>query len=207
MSWIAERFKYENIAAEIEPAARLRTKDSWLWKVLWVLMTVFSLGLSLLKMSWSTFFKIYATTIGPIQGYPRSFERLGRRLLVHECQHVKQAVFCGYFIPILGWIPGRWGRHFCAWVGLPFMLLGYVVLPFPIGLCYGRYRLELDADIVSWKWALKNKKGYTPKDVRDHATARVDKVAGGAYLWAWPKPLVRRGYKKASERVIAKVGQ
>ena len=206
MSWVKDKKKYEAIAASIEPAAKLTTKDSWFWTALWVLMligvTLISVGIGtyffLKKMGKKTFLERYATTIGPLQGYARRMLALSKRLLVHECRHVYQAIIAALFVPVLGWLPWRRWR---AWVGLLPMFLVYIALPFPVGICYGRYRLELDADYTAWKWQLAN--GYTPQQVRDHAAARVLKVSGGQYGWAWPRPLVRRGYTKLSERAIA----
>jgi hypothetical protein len=199
-SWLLERFKYHAIAHEIESSVTLKTKDSWLWTALWIFLVVVTLGFYAIKVSREKFLKEVATTVGPIQGYPREFPALSKRLLVHESRHTYQCVVSSWFVPIVGWIPYRKLKSF---VGLIPMLFTYGVLPFPIFLCYGRYRLELDADIASWKWALRN--GYCEEKIRDHAKKRIETVSGGLYFYPWPKFLVRRGYVKYSERVIKEV--
>lgn len=209
MSWIKEHYRYAEIAQTIEPSVRLTTKDSWFWTALWVLMLLFvtllTAGVGTYffceKMGLQTFLKEYATTVGPLQGYPRRFLRLSRRLLVHECRHTLQAIVCALFVPILGWLPWRRWR---AWVGLLPMGLVYLVLPLPVGICYGRYRFELDADFTSWRWALAH--GYTPAQVKAHAQRRIETVGGWQYGKPWPKSLVRRGYEKLSDRAIAEAG-
>jgi hypothetical protein len=202
MSWVIEKFRYEKIAHEIESAVTLKTKDHWFWTGLWVFLVVISFGLYALKMSLRDFLEKWATTIGPIQGYPREYSRLSRRLLVHEARHTWQCIVAALFVPVFGWVPWRRWR---AYVGLLPMGLVYGLLPFPVLICYGRYRLELDADISRWRWALENR--YGPEEIRSHAARRVNTVGGSAYFYPWPKFLVRRGYTKASERVIKEVGR
>lgn len=199
-SWVFERFRYQKIATSIEPIAKVGTKDPLFWTVLWWVGAILSFGLITIKMDLNVFLQMYATTIGPLQGYPRRFAALGKRLLVHECRHTWQCVMCGYLIPIVGWIPGKTGRRIRAWVGLLPMALIYFVLPFPIFFCYGRYRLELDADIKAWRWALEN--GYTVDATRNRAAARINTVGGWAYGRPWPKAWVRKGYLTAVEEVI-----
>jgi hypothetical protein len=205
-SWVDERERYETIARAVEPAVVLSTKDAWGWTAAWVgllvLVTLVSLGVGthffLKKMSRSTFLGRYATTLGPLQGYPRGFERLSRSLLVHEARHTTQAVGFGYAVPVLGWLPFR---RFRAVVGLLPMGLVYGLLPVPILVCYGRYRLELDADRASYRWMLRH--GYSISEVRERSRRFADRVASGAYLWCWPAPLVRRGFRRVLDREIA----
>lgn len=182
VSWVIHKQTYEQIAAKIEPAARLSTKGKGLWKVVdWFVP------------------KDMAVTLGLLQRYPRHWARLSRRLIVHECTHTTQCVWLGWLIPIAGWF---FGRRVRAWCGLlPFAFL-YLLVFLPLLLAYFRYRLELHADIVSWRWALAND-GWAAGMVRLHASERADSVCGRPYIWAWPKPLGRRGYTRAADKVIA----
>lgn len=206
MSWIDERVRYDEIAEGIEPAVVLRTKDAWGWTAAWigllVLVTLASLGVGtyffLRRMGRRTFLERYATTLGPVQGYPRRFARLSRRLLVHECRHTRQCANLAWFVPVLGWVPWRRWR---AVVGLLPMALVYGLLPFPILLCYGRYRLELDADRAAYRWMLRN--GYRVAAVRGRSRHFAARVSSGAYLWCWPAPLVRRGFARAVDAELA----
>lgn len=209
MSWLDEKANYQQLAESIEPAARLSSKDHWVWHVVWyllfVLVTLVTLGIGtyffVKKMGKKTFTQTYATTFGPIQAYPPAYDSLSMALLVHECQHTKQAVFLGYFVPILGWIPGGIGRRIRAYAGLLWMALFYLVLLFPVWGCYGRYWMERNADEASYIWMLKN--GYSSAEVRSRAREFAEKVGGGQYVFAWPIWWVRSGFSKAAERVIS----
>jgi hypothetical protein len=194
ISWVYKKYFYKSIAQSIEKTAIITTKKSWFWSFLWWCMCVPTLGLISLRMPKSRFLKKYSTTIGPIQAYPQEYSHINEMLIVHECQHTKQAIFCGYFVPFLGWLEGFFGRKIRAWVGLPIMLLVYGVLPFPIYFCYGRYRLELNADRRACEWALKN--GYSMDYLEKYLEYRANCVGGGEYLWSWPKFAVKKGYKK-----------
>lgn len=199
MSWTDERAKYEAIAAEIEPAARLSTKDSAFWVAVWIAGVVLTLGIMAVALPKRRFIDDFAITFGPIQSYPRSWPALSKRLLVHECRHTKQAVVMGWFVPILGWF---FGRRVRAYAGLLWMTVFYLLTPIiPIGLCVGRWLLELDADRTAWRWAIRN--GYDAPMIKLAASERVDKVCGRSYLWAWPKWLGGRAlYLSTAERVI-----
>ena len=107
MSWVDEKAKYDAIAAQIEPAAVVMTKDHWLWSAAWYFLAVITLGLIMLGMGKTKFLTRYATTLGPWHGYPRDWPALSKRLLTHECRHTTQFVFAGWFVPVLGWFFGR----------------------------------------------------------------------------------------------------
>lgn len=196
MTWVLEKHRYQKLATAAEPTVTITTKDSKFWVALWVFLVTITLGLYAIGMRLGRFLKEFATTVGPVQGYPREWPRLSERTIVHECRHTSDIVFLGWFIPILGWIT----RKMRAWVGLVPAGLIYGVLPFPILLCYGRYKMELRADEESYRWMLKN--GFGAEEVKARAASFAETVGSGAYFWPWPKPLVRRGFKAAAERVI-----
>ncbi len=194
-------------AHSAEPASILTTKDSWFWTAAWigllVLVTVLSLGIGtrsfLKKLSLKTYLENVATTLGPVQSYPREYVALMKRLIVHDARHTWQCIVLSLIVPILGWIPHR---RFRACIGLlPFGIV-YGLLPFPIFLCYGRYKLELDAEKSSWRWMLRN--GYSVEKVRVRAEDSAKKVSGAKYLWSWPASLVRRGFRIEVKKVIRK---
>jgi hypothetical protein len=179
-SWADDREKYQEIASKIEPSVRIETKDKWYWKILAVFAAIFTFG----GMSRKKFLESYGTTIGPIQGYPRQIVQLREPFLVHEARHTRQCRFFGF--------------GFSPWLGLPVFVILYFLIPLPIGLAYGRYRLELDADLVQWRWMLSN--GYAPNQIRDEALRRGKDVGGGSYGWSCPWS--KWGYKRAAEKVI-----
>lgn len=196
MSWVVERYKYQAIMTEVEPAAIVCTKDSWLWTAAWVFLAVLTLGLIAIKMPLRRFLEDFATSLGPWHGYPRKLPALSKRLLVHEGRHTTQAVFFGWFVPVLGWCFGRKVR---AVVGLIPMGLVYGVLLLPIYLALGRLLCELDADKTSWRWMIRN--GYAEAEVFLRATEFGNLVTSGAYLWAWPRKWGVGMFERAAEKV------
>jgi hypothetical protein len=174
---VIERFKYEKLAKGFEPAAKPATKDSWVWKVIAVILHGVSFG----GLPYRRFLTEVATTFGPIQAYPRELPSLSTRLLVHECRHTTQAVWLGWLFPVLGWF---FGRRVRAYAGLPFMAILYLLFPLlPVALNVCRWLFELDADRASWRWMLDN--GYSPDMVKLQAEEFAKDVCGGPYVFAW----------------------
>lgn len=183
MSWVDDIERYRALAVSQDPAARLTTKDGWFWRALaWVLLL-----LSFGTFSRRRFLTEFATTIGPIQAYPREWGSIRESTVVHEGRHVRQARWFGL------------GIH--PWVGLPVMALVYLLLPLPVLLAYGRYRLELDASVAEWRYALSHGKA-SPTAVMLDASDFAETVSSSAYLWAWPESWTRRGFRRAAEAVL-----
>lgn len=182
IGWQSRRAQYEVLARGIDPSVRLVTKDGWFWKALSVLVTIFTFG----GIKPRQFLEDYATTIGPIQAYPRKWKVLSGRLLVHEARHTRHCRWLGLWI------------H--PWVGLPLYALLYLSVFFPIGLAFFRWRFEIDADKASYRYMLRQ--GYSVAVVRDRAKSFGKTVCGGNYGWAWIFWGVR-GFQNAAEQVIA----
>ena len=85
------------------------------------------------------------------------------------------------------------------WVGLLPYGIAYLLLFFPIGLAWFRYRLELRADTKRWTYEL-DKGQRNPTNVRAAAVRRGKKLKGGAYGYAWPWAV--KGYVRRAEAVI-----
>lgn len=186
MSWTIRKFEYERIARKIDPAVKLTTKDKWPWKVMAAVVQVVTFG----GISYRRFLEDYATTIGPIQAYPRKWRKLSTRLLVHEARHTRQFRWMGLFI------------H--PWVGVLPMALLYVFLPLPLGFAWFRWWFEIDAEKTAYRWALAN--GYTPQQIRERAVWFGSKVCGSNYGWSWPTFLGGiSGFEKAAAVVIREV--
>jgi hypothetical protein len=182
MSWVDHKAEYEEISRSIDPAVRLVTKDAWPWKVLAALVMVFTFG----GISYRKFLEGYATTIGPIQGYPRKALYLSRSLLIHEARHTRQA----------RWF-GLWSH---PWVGLPLFAVFYLLLPLPLGLAWFRFRFELDAHVASWRWMLAN--GAPEDSVMLHADYAAKRVCGGNYGWSWPQSWGWETFIKKARQII-----
>lgn len=184
MSPDSEKAQLEELntfARTFDPSAKVLIKDdSPFMKFLSVLVWVFN----------REFMTRFATTIGNRVYIPRSW--LGRdlrRLLVHEVGgHVRQCRACGL------------GIH--PWVGFPIYMLLYMLVFFPLGLAWPRYRFELGADAVAWRWSLDN--GESPDSVRERAKAFARTVGGWDYLRPWPSSWVMSGFMKRVELEISK---
>lgn len=181
MSWIDRKSEYEAIARKIDPSAKLVTKDAWPWKVLAVLVTAVTFG----GMTYRRFLDDYATTIGPIQGYPRQWPILSARIIVHEARHTQQARWCGLWI------------H--PWVGLPLFGLLYIAVFLPIGFAFFRWRFEIDAELASYRYQLRHK--TPPSEIRARAKRFGPVVCGGDYGWSWIIGGVA-GFESAAEKAI-----
>lgn len=197
MTWTNEQAHYQAIATSIDPAAIVMTKDHPFWAASWWALVIVTLGVFALAMSKQRYLEQFATTLGPAEAFPRRWSSLDPGVIAHESAHVKQFVFCGWFVPILGWFLGRRWRAIAGF--LP-MLLVYGLLPFPIGLAYGRFRLELEADKAEWRYLLHS--GATTLVVRDRAEARARSLSSGDYAWSWPRAWALRAYDKAASAVI-----
>jgi len=184
MSWINDKERYQGIANSIDPSVKLMTKDGWIWKAIAWCLFIITFGVFKRKR----FLEHFATTLGPIQAYPRNWPYLTEGIIVHESRHTRQARWFGF------------GLH--PWIGLPIMALAYLLIPLPLGFAYLRYKLELDADRATWKFWIAQ--GRTPDEIRKRATRFAQIVASSAYGWAWPKKWVIKGFLEAAERVIVK---
>jgi hypothetical protein len=183
-SWVDQRARLLSLAHQLDPAVDLQLKENGFWRSVAALLSLVTLG----GISARAFLEDYATTLGPIQAYPRGWSaETVEAVLVHEARHTRQFRWFGF------------GLH--PWFGLPLMALVYLLLPLPLGLAFFRYRLELDADRASWRHNLV--RGVHPDEIRLRARAFADRVASGAYGWAWPRRWARRGFSRAAERVIA----
>lgn len=195
-TWTLSRFRYERIARSVSPAIRLTTKDAWPWRVIaWALFLV-TLG----RLKRARFLEDFATTIGPIQAYPRAWPTLRDRTVVHEGAHTLQFLAAAWFVPVLGWL--RWWPTWTAFVGVLPMAVAYLLFPVPLLLAWGRYRLELAADARSWAWALEAG-ALDPAGVRQRARAFAETVSSWAYGRAWPRAWALRGFARRAEAVIA----
>lgn len=199
MSWTEWQGYHEAQLKNLDADAKLLTKDHWLWTVLWWFLNIATCGLFAFAIRKEDFLERYVTTLGLYIFVPRQYPEILDSLLAHEIWgHGRQYTFAGWFVPILGWF---FGRRVRALVGMLPMLLVYLLLPFPVFICYGRYRLELDADIVEWGMMKFN--GCLAENIRKHARMRANLISGSAYLWSWPRHWVLAEYTKAVEKVLA----
>ncbi len=183
-SWVEERARLAALARAIEPSVRIQTKAGAHWRALGWLAWLATAG----GIPRRTFLEDYATTLGPLHGYPAgwSAERV-EATLVHEARHTRQARWCGL------------GLH--PWLGLPVFAVLYLALPLPVGLGLARLLFEIDADRASWRHALAS--GASPDQVRARARAFAGRVCSGHYGWPVPPRLGHALFARAAERAIA----
>jgi hypothetical protein len=193
--------EYQAAAEEIEPASRVVAKDHWFWTAVWVLGMILTLGLLALGVSLADW-RRRAATVGPLQGYPSAFPPI-KSVIAHEARHTWQCQAFGWiFAPLI--VPIFW-RTFRAWCGLLPFLLFYFVFPFPVWICWGRFRLELSAAKGEWKYLLK--RSADADYVRVRAKSFSEAVGSGQYFWPWPKARVMAAFEKAAEKMIKEAGK
>jgi len=195
MSWTDDKPALAASLRRIDPAVILTTKDSWFWRALAWVICIF--------VDREAFLTKYATTIGPVQAYPKEW-RTATVLSIgfHEARHTRQARVCGWFVPVLGWIP-----PLAPWVGLPVMFLLWCLFPIPILLAWGRYRLELDADAYRWKCELEMENGVPVDRLVQRADSFAETVSSKSYGWAVPRRWALWGFRRKLRKVLEKAGK
>lgn len=117
----------------------------------------------------------YVTTLGHTIYVPDDWKRTDplRRYVVlrHEVVHVRQFE--------------RWG-----WIG---MVLLYGFFPLPVGLAYGRARLEWEAYAETLRVTAEVFGLVAARDRRLHEEI-IGRFTGPDYAWMWPFPSVIRGW-------------
>jgi hypothetical protein len=188
-SWVKRRDELARLAREHAgwgSGVVLVTKDSWFWDLLGTVLGW--LGL----MSRETFLTKFATTLGGVVALPREMSYgTARRLLAHEVGgHVRHCRWFGLFVPWIG-----------TWLG--FLVVVVLQLLLPIGFNWFRYRMELHADSVMWRWMLKEG-GATGFEIGNRAASFGATVGS----WKYGHPVWRRwalwGFKRKAKRVIAR---
>ena len=192
MSWTDKRAEYEALAHSLDSSIVLATKDAWPWKVVAFMLMVVTFG----GIKRKRFLEDYATTIGPLQAYPRAWPSLPESLLVHEARHTRQCSWFGWAVPVLGWIPRT-----RAWAGLPLFGLCYLILPLPIGFAWFRWRFELDAERAALRYRLG--KGEPLDRLQTRALEFGDRVCGPDYGWSWVIS-GRKAFQKMADQLSTK---
>jgi hypothetical protein len=181
------------MAREISDVIQLTTKDGWFWRAAAWGLFLLSFG----RVKRRHFLEDFASTLGPLQAYPKQWERISPVLIAHEGRHVQQYLFAGWFVPVVGWL----GRRVRVWAGLLPTALIYALFPLPVFLAWGRFRLELDAESYGWKRGLKQ--GWmTADEVRSRARRCARLVSSWAYLKAWPRRWTMRAFERRAEQII-----
>ena len=183
-SWILDQERLQTVAYTYDPTIKLYTKDN-------ILMSICAWCLFLITFGGSkreSFLQRYATTMGHAHFYPKEWSaREVEQIWVHEAQHTKQFRKLAFGLhPIFGW---------------PGILLLQLLSPLPIGLCYGRYWMEVDANKAFWRHAIKHWH-WGSVSVYNHARHKAENISSASYFWAWPRSWAYKGYQKAAEEVL-----
>jgi hypothetical protein len=193
-SWVDDKDRYQALARQTCSQARLAVKSGPFWQaVAWALWLA-SAG----RLSRRRFMTEFASTLGPVQAYPPAWKQLSPALVVHEARHTWQFARAGWLVPVAGWL----GSRCRVWAGLLPMALAYGCFPLPVFFCYGRMRLELDAESHAWSVALR-RQWTDPDRVRRRAESFAETVSSWAYLRSWPASWTRTAYLRRAEQVIA----
>lgn len=133
LSWTYDRKRLQKLARAVDPSVKLYTKDNLFSKILACLLVVVTFG----GMRYHAFLNRYATTIGPLQFYPKHYTiKSVQRTLIHESRHTRHARWCSF------------GIH--PWLGLPIYGILYLLMPLPLGFAYFRLWFEMDASKFAW---------------------------------------------------------
>lgn len=193
MSWVDDEAQYRALAPQVADVVVLTTKDGLPWRLTAWALYLLSCG----QFQRRQFLENFATTFGPIQAYPRHWAELPRSLVAHEARHTEQFLWCGWWVPVLGWL----GRPLRCWAGVLPMALIYGFFPLPMFLAWGRFQLELDAESYAWRLSLQ--RGWlTPEQVRRRADEFAELLASWAYLKCWPRRWALAAAGARAERVI-----
>jgi hypothetical protein len=183
-SWMSKHAVLGLMALEFDESIRLYSKDHWLMKLCGWFLFLVSFGFYKREF----FATEFATTVGNFHFYPKEWSVEEVEIsLAHEAEHTKQFRKFGLGIhPMVGLVPG---------------FLIYVLFPLPIFFCYGRFWMEKNADAAMWKYALKNL-NWTPNEVLSDSLLEAEYLSSLSYLWAYPRTLALKEYKKVAEQVI-----
>ena len=188
-SWVEHQEELLSLAHTIDPAVRLHTKDNWFSNALATIVMLVTFG----GMSREDFLKNFATTIGPLQFYPRAW-RIAQveRILVHESRHTKQSRWFSF------------GIH--PWVGLPFYAITYLLLFFPLELAFFRAWFERDALKFELKWHYR-RGAIGRTEVCTRATNFGNTVCSGKYGWSLPKKWGVPWFEKVPDEIFKEATQ
>jgi hypothetical protein len=189
-SWTTRKDELQKFSRGFEKSAVLMTKDNWFCKFIAFVLQI------LTGTPYADNMKYFAMTVGPLIFIPKEWggDMSLNKTLVHECRHITQMKAFGLFI------------H--PWIGLPLYTLVYLLLFFPVGLAWFRYRFELDADTAEFRYLysldtgsefIASMKGY----IEDRVEYRAQDLSDGTYGWAWFYYFVKRGYEKKASEVLA----
>jgi len=187
-SWLHQKEELQRAARKIDKSVILLPKDHWIFHLVWWTAAVFTLSAFAWGIHRKTFFERFATTIGPLQGYPKSWTyHQVLRVIIHESRHTRQ---CRWF-----------GLMIHPWLGLPLYFVLYSLLLFPVGLAYFRVWFEVDADKAKWK-VLIAEHGWGPVQVTADAKRRAAMVSSGLYFWPLPKSWVLKMHLNGADAAL-----
>lgn len=138
--------------------------------------------------------------IGPWQIYRKDWDSIQFETLAHEGGHNWTYELLGWLIPVVGWFFGKRVRAFC---GIPFFLLLYFLILFPIGVAVFRSWFELIADRNKWKYMISRGEGRVSVMARAEQFGKTVN-SSSAYIWAFPG-IGTWWYKLAAKRVCDKL--
>lgn len=166
----------------IERGIRFADKaKSPLMRVLGWLLAIVTLGRARFDGYWTTIGNRVWMPMHAWRGPMLNF----REVIEHEAHHVAQFRRAG-----LG----------SAWLGVVVIAPLYLLLPVPVGLAWGRWRIERTAYVAGAMAALDRlyPNHIAPVDSLDAiADEYAASVSGPSYGWAWPRRWARRWFLKA----------
>lgn len=183
-SWYLDKARLQAVAQQIDKSVHLYTKDNWFCTVLSWLLTIIAFG----GIERRVFLTRFATTIGPLQFYPASWNIASvERVIVHESRHTRQARWFGL------------GIH--PWLGLPLFAVFYLLLFLPMGLAFFRCWFEMDAMRFELRGGYA-RGYYKASEVTLRAEGFGRTVCSKAYGWPLPQSWGLPMFKRAAEQIL-----
>ena len=183
------------------------SKTGWFWNLLACLVKYFA----------PNFLTNYWTTIGPWIARPAvplpvDEDDHWRELavLTHERVHCRQFAWCGVMtlmacaaliamlidgraagLGVIGLMLPLVSFRACAVIGIPLMLLVWLLLPLPMGLAYGRWCLERSAYLAGYR--VRIEQGIPPGTL---VAAVTRQLGARPYGWTWPARWVHHWFAR-----------
>jgi hypothetical protein len=182
--------RYERLLAQAQKEFGLvieEKADHWYWRVLGALLTLVTFG----KVDFmNSFFTTIGNKIGTTPSWDRLYDGEKYEILLHELEHVKQYKAAGF------------GN---VWFGFVVASIGYLFLPFPIGLAWCRASMEMAGYTQTIRALIQL---YGVQVALLEKSRIVSQFTSVNYLFMWPfKGYVERWFDETVKKVAAEEGE
>lgn len=160
--------------------------DKWYWKAVGALLGAISFG----KIDFmNSFFTTFANRIGVSPSWDEMTVEEKYVMLLHETEHMRQYTVAGFG---------------SIWLGFVLSGIGYLLLPFPVGLAYVRAYMEMQGYAQTIRGTVQMYGKATAEAQKDFI---VRQFTSWNYLFMWPFPdYMNRWYENTLARILKEEG-